>query len=169
MNDLIAQILNAMQPFLSQSQMQKLENVMIIKTRGLTIQKEETSLVPTEEKGWKQILETYLLDKRLENCSEGTIENYRRCITTMMSALKKDLKDITADDLKYYYFAHENGLILSMKKSCIFFPLVILYKQTHVRVFLWEEKIWKRNTKEKSLRCWKNSRVKSFYNKFIQS
>ena len=94
MEKLIEEILEAMQDNLSQEQLQRLENVLIIKTHGLVLQKERTDLIVSERR-WEKALRLYLASKRLENCSEGTIENYDRCVRMLMQTIGKRLPEIT--------------------------------------------------------------------------
>ena len=101
MEKLIAEILSAMQSDLTPEQLRRLENVLAIKTHGLTLQEERTELV-VSERHWEKALRMYLASKRLENCSEGTLEGYGRCIRMLMQAINKRLPDITTNDLRYY-------------------------------------------------------------------
>lgn len=114
MEKLIEEILAAMQADLSQEQLQKLENVLIIKTHGLVLQEEHTDLV-VSERHWEKALRLYLASKRLENCSEGTLEAYNRCIRMLMQSLNKRLQEITTNDLRYYLAVYQErrGISLS--------------------------------------------------------
>lgn len=97
MEKLIAEILAAMQDALTPGQLQKLENVLVIKTHGVVLQKEHTELI-VSERHWEKALRLYLASKRLENCSEGTLEQYGRCIRMLMQALNKRLQEITSQE-----------------------------------------------------------------------
>ena len=95
---IIDAVMAAMQEDLSREQLQKLENVLIMQLHGLEIRKECTRLV-TSERHWEKALRLYLASKRLENCSEGTMEQYGRCIRMLMQALNKRVQEITVNDL----------------------------------------------------------------------
>lgn len=114
MEKLIAEILEAMQAELTPEQLRKLENVLAIKTHGLILQEEHTELVVSEQH-WEKALRMYLASKRLENCSEGTLEGYGRCIRMLMQAINKRLPDITTNDLRYYLamYQEQRGVSLS--------------------------------------------------------
>lgn len=86
---------------LSAEQLQHLSNVLTIKLHGFRIVTEQTKLV-VSERHWEKALRTYIATKRLENCADGTLENYNRCIRMMMQTINKRLKDITANDLRFY-------------------------------------------------------------------
>ena len=114
MEKLIAEILAAMQEDLAPEQLRRLENVLVIKTRGLVLQEERTELV-VSERHWEKALRLYLASKRLENCSEGTLENYGRCIRMLMQSINKRLPEITTNDLRYYLalYQERRGISLS--------------------------------------------------------
>lgn len=113
MEKLIAEILAAMQDALTSGQLQKLENVLVIKTHGVVLQKERTELI-VSERHWEKALRLYLASKRLENCSEGTLEQYGRCIRMLMQALNKRLQEITVNDLRYYLAAYQEQRGISL-------------------------------------------------------
>ncbi|QNM10241.1 tyrosine-type recombinase/integrase [Wansuia hejianensis] len=113
MEKLIEEILEAMQDNLSQEQLQRLENVLIIKTHGLVLQKERTDLIVSERR-WEKALRLYLASKRLENCSEGTIENYDRCVRMLMQTIGKRLPEITTNDLRYYLAMYQERRRISL-------------------------------------------------------
>lgn len=94
-------ILAAMEADLTDEQMQKLENVLVVQLHGLRIEEECTELV-VSERHWEKTLRLYIASKRLENCAESTLENYDRCIRMLMQELNKKLPDITTNDLRYY-------------------------------------------------------------------
>lgn len=114
MDKLIEEILAAMQEELAPEQLQKLENVLVIKTHGLALQEEHTELV-VSERHWEKVLRLYLASKRLENCSEGTLQNYGRCIQMLVTGVNKRLEDITVNDLRYYLAVYQEhrGISLS--------------------------------------------------------
>ena len=110
---LIDNVLAAMQEFLSEEQLQKLENVMTIQMHGLEVKEECTQLV-TSERHWEKILRMYIASKRLENCSEGTLDNYSRCIRMLMEGLNKKIRDITTNDLRYYLAVYQEQRGISL-------------------------------------------------------
>lgn len=114
----IDEVLAAMQEELSLEQMQKLENVLIIKTHGLVLQEEHTELI-VSERHWEKALRLYLASKRLENCSEGTLENYERCMRMLLQTLNKKLHEITTNDLRYYLamYQEHRGISLSYMET----------------------------------------------------
>jgi site-specific recombinase XerD len=110
---MIDNVLLAMSNDLTPEQLQHLSNVLTINLHGYQIVEECTQLV-TSESHWEKVLRLYLATKRLENCSEGTIENYRRCITMMMQSINKRLRDITTNDLRYYLATYQEQRKISL-------------------------------------------------------
>lgn len=103
---LIDDVILAMSEDLSPEQLQQLNNVLTIKLHGHQIVKECTDLV-VEDNQWQKILKLWLATKRLENCSEGTLDNYRRCVTSLMQVINKKLRDITTNDLRFYLATYQ--------------------------------------------------------------
>lgn len=106
-------ILAGMAPELTDEQLQKLENVLVMQLHGLKVEEECTELAVSDD-GWERILRLYIASKRLENCAESTLENYGRCIRMLMQALNKSLPDISTNDLRYYLAAYQYGRKISM-------------------------------------------------------
>lgn len=102
----IKDILQRMEPNLSQEQMQSLETALIITLHQYQMT-EATSEIVVSESGWERVLRTFLATKRLENCSEGTLQQYNRAIRIMMDGVGKHLRDITTNDIRFYMAAYQ--------------------------------------------------------------
>lgn len=101
MERFIQEVITAMQDHLTDYQLQKLENVMLIKSARYEL-REKSYDIALSYHGWESILNTYLGCKRLENCSEGTIDGYRRTIRMLYVDIGKDIRNITTNDLRLY-------------------------------------------------------------------
>lgn len=106
-------IVAAMQEDLTDEQLNKLEQVLIIQLHGFKIEEECTQLVVSEQH-WAKILRMYIASKRLENCADSTLENYERCIRMLMQGLNKKLPDITTNDLRYYLAVYQEQRKISL-------------------------------------------------------
>lgn len=106
-------IIAAMQDDLTDEQLQKLENVLVMQMHGLRIEEESTELV-VSERHWEKVLRLYIASKRLENCADSTLESYERCIRMLMQELNKRLPDITTNDLRYYLAMYQERRKISM-------------------------------------------------------
>lgn len=111
--NLIKNVIVAMQDSLTDEQLNKLENVLAINLHGQEVREECTQLV-TSERHWEKILKMYLACKRLENCSESTIDAYRRRMTALFESLNKKLHEITANDLRYYLAIYQEQRKISL-------------------------------------------------------
>lgn len=98
--DIIQNVAMKMSDSLSKEQLDKLVNVMTTCVHDYTITP-NTEIACTETE-WKKVLNFYLASKKLKNCSDGTIENYGLCISNLMTALNKNVQDVTTNDLRYY-------------------------------------------------------------------
>lgn len=87
-NIIIKNVVNMMQEELTDEQLHKLENVLYISFHGVKLQEECTSLV-TSQSHWDKILKLFIASKRLENCSQGTIDRYVDCVTKLVDYLHK--------------------------------------------------------------------------------
>ncbi len=99
---IINDIVSTMQTELNDEQLRKLENVLYIKLHGMELHKEVTDVVVVEDE-WERMLKIFLASKRVENCSEGTISGYRRCIQKFHDALPgKKISEISPMDVRWY-------------------------------------------------------------------
>lgn len=105
-NMIIKNVVNMMQEELTDEQMHKLENVLYISFHGVKLQEECTSLV-TSQSHWDKILKLFIASKRLENCSQGTIDRYVDCVTKLVNYLNKRFEDITTNDIRYYFAMYQ--------------------------------------------------------------
>lgn len=64
-----SKILMRMQEILSNEQLQKLENVLVLEFHNIEVKQECTDLV-TSERHWEKILRTFLASKRIDCCSQ---------------------------------------------------------------------------------------------------
>lgn len=113
-NKIIDEVVSAMTGELTPEQLQRLSNVLTIELHGYQVI-EECAQLTTSETQWQKVLRLWIATKRLENCSESTLSNYRRCIVMMMQRINKKLGDITTNDLRYYLatYQEQRGIGLS--------------------------------------------------------
>lgn len=106
-------ILEAMESELSPAALQKLEAVLVTRLQDIRLEAESRELV-VSDRHWERVLRTWLATKRLENCSEGTLANYGRAIRMMLERLNRRLRDITANDLRYYLAVYQEERQVSL-------------------------------------------------------
>ncbi|MCD8087797.1 MAG: tyrosine-type recombinase/integrase [Oscillospiraceae bacterium] len=104
---IINEILLAMEDDLSTEQLQHLSTTLTVKLHKYRIVEVCTQIARAPDDQWQNVVRLWIATKRLENCSEGTIENYQRCMVMFLGATGKPLNDITTNDLRYYLAAYQ--------------------------------------------------------------
>lgn len=98
MEKLIKSIVKSMKNSLQPAQIERLQTVLKDAFRGYEIREKKE----IAETGWREYLEIYLARKRTDGKSEGTIKQYRLHLEMVLKCLKKDIQQITEDDLLLY-------------------------------------------------------------------
>ena len=94
MEDKIVTIINEMADYLNVSQMKKLQEVLLQTFSENTIQKEETSN--------DKYLQLFLDAKRIEGCSERTIQYYSATVARLLQNIKTPVRKITTEEIRRY-------------------------------------------------------------------
>ena len=98
-NDLITTIEQAMLKKLDNAQLQELHAVLVKAFKGVTV----TAVANTDKEPENaEILSEFLAAKRIEGCSEKSLNYYSKTITATMEGIGKGVKHITTDDLRAY-------------------------------------------------------------------
>ena len=98
-NELITNIEQAMLKKLDNAQIQALHEVLVKVFKGVTV----TAAADTDKEPENaDILSEFLSAKRIEGCSEKSLNYYRKTITAAMEGISKGFKHITTDDLRAY-------------------------------------------------------------------
>ena len=98
-NDLITNIEQAMLKKLDNAQLQALHEVLVKAFKGVTV---TTAADTDKEPKNADILSEFLSAKRIEGCSEKSLNYYCKTITAAMDSIGKGFKHITTDDLRAY-------------------------------------------------------------------
>ena len=93
-SQIIEQIERAMMPHLDEHQQQLLHLTLLQYT--------EEASGPEDNTGTQNYVKVFLAAKRVEGCSEKTVRYYDSTIRNVLTAIGKDAKDITTDDLRMY-------------------------------------------------------------------
>lgn len=96
--DLINDIMQGMLPFLNNAQLQKLKNV-------LQTSLADYKLVEDHERhcfSGPDFIEIFLSAKRIEGCSEKSLNYYKRTISAMAEHIGKDIRHIETEDIRKY-------------------------------------------------------------------
>ena len=104
MNKLAVQnaILNAMTPYLDDDQLYQLKNTLIEQLYGMNIVEEETRLSVVVDDN-VEYLERFRNEMQVNNMSPKTINQYYRSARNLLEYINKNFRDITYDDVMYYF------------------------------------------------------------------
>lgn len=105
---IINEVVQGMLPFLDNGQLAELQKVMRQALHGKTIFEEEINEGETAEEN-KKIADAFIAAKRVEGCSEKSLKYYSATIDALLSALGKDIRRISTDDLREYLTEYQNG------------------------------------------------------------
>jgi len=94
MEEKVTLILNEMAEFLSVSQMRKLQEVML---KVYSDRKANSKVIPNEE-----YAEMFLNSKRIEGCSERTIQYYGTTIYKMLKSIDTPIRKITTERIRQF-------------------------------------------------------------------
>lgn len=98
-DDVITTIEQAMLKKLDNAQLQELHTVLVKAFKGVTV----TAAADTDKDPENsEILYEFLSAKRIEGCSEKSLNYYNKTITAAMNGIGKSIKHITTDDLRTY-------------------------------------------------------------------
>ena len=98
----IADIIQSMLPYLDNSQLEHLQQVLETKLTEIEItamNKPYVNIVDNENETLKA---SFISAKRIEGCSEKTLNYYENTISVTLSQINKNLKQLTTDDLRLY-------------------------------------------------------------------
>ncbi len=100
MNNQIYNILNDMSVYLSMTQMKHLQGVLIDRLEEVHEELENTSNI--------MYLTKFIAAKRIEGCSERTIQYYQKSIEKMLSMIELPIRKITTEALREYLITHQS-------------------------------------------------------------
>lgn len=101
-------ILAAVQQAMTSIQLQIIEQAIRENMHGYVLEKECTELATTLDDNL-YILEVFSANKKLEGCTNDTIEQYVRSTRNFLEWANKNYKDITKDDVKFYLAVYGRG------------------------------------------------------------
>lgn len=105
---LIKDIVQEMLPYLNNAQNEKLQEVL----QNIFARYEVVEIETQESKSEPDYVDLFLSAKKIEGCSEKTLNYYKSTIDALINALNKDVKHIETDDVRGYltdYQAKKNS------------------------------------------------------------
>lgn len=111
MEEKVVKILNEMSEYLSIAQMKKLQEVMLKVCAENEADKVE---IPN-----KDFLEMFLDAKKIEGCSERTLQYYRVTVEHLLSQMGNSVRKVTTEEIRTYLADYQKN------SNCSNVPLII--------------------------------------------
>lgn len=102
MLEIIIKIQQEMLPYLNNEQMANLKNILVKNLSSLIIDKTHQSMPPKTNIEQDNSVDHFVTAKKIEGCSEKTLQYYELTIKAMLKAVGKPAQQITTDDLRKY-------------------------------------------------------------------
>lgn len=103
--ELMSNIMQQMLPYLDNSQLKHLHQVM---ERILFCYEVSCSYTTKNEDNSTTLLEKFISAKRVEGCSEKTLKYYKTTIELMIASIGKNVQHIVTEDLRTYLTEYQN-------------------------------------------------------------
>lgn len=100
-HELTTNIINRVGRCLSQEQIQELKSALDIELYKLNVSKESTE-ISIYDNTYLANLNAFIISKRVEGRSEGTLKRYKEIIVMFLNFLNKPVDEITTEDIRYY-------------------------------------------------------------------
>lgn len=99
MEERLVNVLNEMAEYLSAPQMKKLQEVLLDNFAEETVKQSETSN--------EEYLKMFLNAKKIEGCSDRTLQYYRTTVEQMLSKVTTPIRKITTDEIRAYLVSYQ--------------------------------------------------------------
>ena len=99
MEEKVVKIINEMAEYLSVSQMKKLQEVLL-----KTFSEQEAEKVEVSN---QQYLQLFLDAKKIEGCSERTLQYYRTTMERLFISVETSIRKITTEEIRHYLVAYQ--------------------------------------------------------------
>lgn len=100
---ILLDVVDGMTPYLNREQMERLKDVLYINFHNIEVKEECYELQPSSLSGNELKLKMFLASKKAINCQDETLKGYATEIRNVLAFLGKDVEDINAMDLRYYF------------------------------------------------------------------
>lgn len=104
LTELIDRIENTMKDSLSTEQLALLHQTLGNELKNVVVRETETEREQNEN-----LLSTFISAKRVEGCSERTLQYYESTVQNMLTGIPCAIKDITTDDLRQYLDTYQQN------------------------------------------------------------
>lgn len=101
-DDFINDIVLSMSSELNGDELRKLRSVLSVKLKNREVTDVHTEITLSDKPKWIYHMDLWLACKKLKNCSDLTINNYRLAVTNLFMSLQKDVENVTTNDIRGY-------------------------------------------------------------------
>lgn len=101
-DELVLNILQGMLPYLDNSQMAKLKELLRHELWNVEVKAADVGSEGCKQMTNEELVEMFVSAKKVEGCSDKTIRYYSTTIKRMLSIIEKHVTHITTDDLRKY-------------------------------------------------------------------
>lgn len=108
---IVHNVIQEMLPFLTNSQLEKLKKVLSFELENIKISKNKKDNLQSESNS--KLLEVFISAKRVEGCSEKSLNYYKTVIEKMMIGINKPIKEIVTDDIRTYLTTYQENKNIS--------------------------------------------------------
>jgi site-specific recombinase XerD len=108
----ITEIQSKMNPYLNQNQIAKLTEILLKSLENVEITEKVANFDIIDFQRNEKLLKMFLASKKVEGCSEKTINYYESTIIKLLNKIKKNIEAINTDDIRIYLsnFKEEKNL-----------------------------------------------------------
>ena len=103
--ELMADVIQGMLPYLENDQLMHLKQVMALSLSGYEVKKASNA---TPEEDNELLLDRFIAAKRVEGCSEKTLNYYQTTIEAMLVTVGKGVRHIMTEDLREYLTEYQS-------------------------------------------------------------
>ena len=103
----IGDILQSMMPYLDNAQLEHLKQTLETKLQNYEIIESKESCYQVDENDNLSLISSFIAAKRIEGCSEKSLQYYENTIQCTVNNIAKDIKHLTTDDLRVYLTTYQ--------------------------------------------------------------
>ena len=107
--DLIYEICRIMSPHLSSEQNIRLEKTLNQVLTNFSIPDFSSDMTDNDKENNTSLINQFLSAKKIEGCSENTLKYYCNTLTNLISALQKNICEVTTNDLRLYLSNYQSS------------------------------------------------------------
>lgn len=101
-SDIVSEIIAKISCYVTNEQLENIKTVCTIVLADYQIEKKTTELLISDNNNRAKAFQMFLISKKIEGCTDGTIRYYQGVLKCFYSEIQKDISDIVSDDIRVY-------------------------------------------------------------------